>query len=326
MKRRSIIPVIVLLALAAVYFVERENFHEVTADEIYRSAQLSAARLKGLVDEHHIKTVISLRIPDPGESWYDDEIAISKSLGITHIDVPFDFNFEPRIDLLIELRDLIETAPRPILLHCKAGVDRTGLASVMVKLMDETSSLEEARAQVSWRYHALSDDSEGIPFFNAYASWLEENNKTHSKDNFMTWLEKHYAGRSGNIHYLVDAIEGQLWMRPWGQIEEGREFLVDRKETEFLELSGWAFDTRNVSLLDSVEAYLGGVRFAQTSYGIMQPWLIDDFGKQEYLASGWTASHPLQELQDGCHELVLKFNRLNGSSWTSPPTARICVF
>lgn len=325
MKRWHIILIVILGILIAVRMATKNNFHELIPGEMYRSAQLSAGTLKNKVEKHGIKTVISLRRPKPDEGWYQDEKEAAMALGIAHHDIAMDLTFSPRIDHLLELRDLLEEAPRPLLVHCRAGADRTGLAAIMAKLMDGSSTLESARSQVSPRYHAYRDDSIGIPLFDAYIAWLAENGIAHSADHFSQWLENEYVDLSGNIHFLVDPIEDQLWERPWGLIGEGFEFQVSRADTDVLQLSGWAFDTRNLSLLDSVEVHLGDTRFEENWYGIYQPWLIEDFNREEWLDSGWMASHPLDGLEDGCHELKLKFTREDGSTWTSPPSARICI-
>ncbi len=325
MKRWHIILIIIFGVAFTIRMLTKDNFHEVIPGEIYRSAQLSAGKLQQVVAEYGIQTVISLRRPKPGRGWYKNEKAMAETLGIAHHDIAMDLTFSPRIDHLLELRDLIENAPRPLLVHCRAGADRTGLASMMVKLLDGSSSLAEARAQVSWKFYVSRDSSMGIPFFDGYSAWLNTSGHEHSTDRFNEWLENEYIDLSGNIHFLVHAIEEQIWERPWGLIEDGQEFQVRRSEVDTLELSGWAFDTRDISLLDSVELYLGDVRFEESWYGIYQPWLIKDFGKEEYLDSGWMASHPLEDFEDGCHELVLKFDRRDGSSWTSPPSARICI-
>ena len=146
-----------------------------------------------------------------------------------------------------------------------------------------------------------------------------------SADHFNSWLENDYLDLSGNIHFLVDKYEDQVWWRPWGLINDGFEFQVDRSDKDLLELSGWAFDTRNTSLLKGVEVYLGDVQFADTWYGIYQPWLLKHFNKEQYLDSGWMASHALDDFADGCHDLKLRFIRLDGSTWTTPPAGRYCI-
>jgi len=325
MKRWHIILIIILAVLFTTRMLTKNNFHEVIPGEIYRSAQLSAGKLENIVEKHGIKTVISLRRPKPDSGWYKNEKAAAETLGIGHHDIAMDLTFSPRIDHLLELRDLLSDAPKPLLVHCRAGADRTGLAATMAKLLDGSSSLEDARAQVSWEFHAVRETSMGIPFFDEYSGWLQTSGLVHSKDNFNRWLENDYIDLSGNIHFLVDQVHGQLWERPWGLIGEGHEFKVNRADSDLLELSGWAFDTRNISLLKSVDAFLGDVQLEDTWYGIYQPWLLKDFPHEQYLDSGWMASHPLDQFEDGCHELRLKFTRNDDSAWESPPAGRICI-
>jgi undecaprenyl-diphosphatase len=325
MKRWQIALIIFVGLLFTGRMLTKNNFHEVIGNEIYRSAQLSAGTLESVVEKYDIKTVISLRRPRPDESWYTDEKELTRSFGVAHHDIAMDLTFSPRIDHLMELRNLLENAPKPLLVHCRAGADRTGLAAIMAKLLDGTSTLEEARAQVSWKFHVVREDSMGIPFFDAYAAWLAASGTEHSTDRFNYWLENEYVDLSGNIHFLVDQIRDQLWQRPWGLIDEGFSFDVKRSDSDQLDLSGWAFDTRNQTLLEGVEISLGGVTFDSTWYGIYQPWLLKDFPNEIYLDSGWMASHPVSDFENGCHDLELKFNRLDGSSWTSPPAGRICI-
>ena len=329
MKRWQLILIaaiaVLAAALLAAWHLSRNSVHEAIPGEVYRSAQLSTGKLEDVVAEHGIRTVISLRRPRPGKRWYKNELAATKDLGIAHHDIALDATFSPRIDHLLQLRDLLQHAPRPILVKSRSGADRTGLAAMMATLLDGRSSLEEARARIDGKYDAFRDAHMGQPILEEYSAWLDAGGQRHSSERFNHWLENEYLDLSGNVHFLIDPIRGQLWQRPWGLIEEGFEFEVRRDEGPILELSGWAFDTRNASLLRGLELRLGGVMFQETWYGIHLPWLIDDFGKQAYLDSGWSASHPLEAFEDGCHELLLTFTRTDGSSWTSPPAARICI-
>ena len=303
----------------------KDNFHPVIEGQVYRSAQMSPATFKKKVAEYGIKTVVNLQRPKRNDGAWIMERATAALMGAEHHDIDMDLTFSPRIDQVRQLRDLLVNAPKPILVHCRAGADRTGLAAVMVKLLDGHSSLQEAREQIGLKYHVLRDNSIGIPFFDAYVQWLTSQELPHNTANFNHWLDEKFVDQSGNIHFLVDAIHGQLWERPWGLIDQGHEFKIRRSSTDVLKLSGWAFDTRHSALLESVQVFLGGIELKDVRYGTEQPWLLQDFPNPVYLYSGWRVSQPLSQFQDSCHELTLQFNRLDGSSWTSPPAARICI-
>ena len=105
------------------------NFHAVIPGEYYRSAQVDGADLRNWSQRHGIRSVVNLRGAHPGEAWYDEEVATARDLGLAHYD--FRMSASGRIDaaradaLLAMLRE----APKPVLVHCMSGADRTGLAT-----------------------------------------------------------------------------------------------------------------------------------------------------------------------------------------------------
>lgn len=140
------------------------NFHEVKAGELYRSAQPDAADLEDYVRRYGIKTVINLRGIKPGKGWYDTEVTTSKALGINHIDFPMSDRRELPVDRSMALIRLMRDAPKPILIHCKSGADRTGLASVIY--LQQLGGVGEERAE--WQLSPLYGHI-GIPVIGPYA-------------------------------------------------------------------------------------------------------------------------------------------------------------
>lgn len=137
------------------YLQASGNFHPVVAGEAYRSAQPDAEDLRAWVIETGIRSVINLRGRHAGTGWYDEEIAASDALGLKHYD--FAMSASKGLDraqaaaLMAMLRD----APKPVLIHCKAGADRTGLASALY-LAAYGQGEELAETQISLRYGHIS--------------------------------------------------------------------------------------------------------------------------------------------------------------------------
>jgi protein tyrosine/serine phosphatase len=145
------------------------NFYEVVPGELYRSNQPTAAQIADYRRRYGIKTIINLRGRSEDAAWYRDEIATAASLGVKHI----DFRMSARKQLTLaetgELLAILREVPKPLLIHCKSGSDRTGLASVIYLQQIANVNEETAERQLSLRFGHV-----GIPFLSpAYA--MDEN-------------------------------------------------------------------------------------------------------------------------------------------------------
>lgn len=152
------------------------NFHAVVPGEVYRSAQPTPQQLATYTAAYEIKTVINLRGDSTGIGWYDAEKAETARLGIAHIDFRMNSGKLLGRARTEELAEILRTAQKPLLIHCKAGSDRTGLASAIYLAAVKGVDVEEAEAQLSVRYGHLS-----VPFSPTYA--MDE-----TYEDVETWL------------------------------------------------------------------------------------------------------------------------------------------
>jgi protein tyrosine phosphatase (PTP) superfamily phosphohydrolase (DUF442 family) len=128
------------------------NFHTVSAGVLYRSAQLSKTEIRWAVREYRIKSVLNLRGAHAGQSWYDDEITAAGELGLAHFDYPLSskrFLTSQQIDQVL---DIVRTAPKPLLIHCKSGADRSGLIAALYRFSETGASASEADQELSLVY------------------------------------------------------------------------------------------------------------------------------------------------------------------------------
>ncbi|WP_298357035.1 dual specificity protein phosphatase family protein [Rhodoblastus sp.] len=128
------------------------NVHVVEPGALYRSAQLDGPGLDAIINKYAIRTVINLRGPNKGQSWYDDEIAESRKDGVSHIDIRMSARSKPAASTIKELLAALRSAPKPILIHCKDGADRTGLAAALYEFLIAGQPREAAARQLSFRY------------------------------------------------------------------------------------------------------------------------------------------------------------------------------
>lgn len=128
------------------------NFHEVVPGELYRSAQLSGKQIIKKSDQHSIRTIINLRGDNKGETWYDHEIESAQLLGLHHVDFRMSSGRQLNQAEVAQLIRIMREAPKPILIHCKGGADRTGLASALYLAAIKKQGKFEAKKQLSFMY------------------------------------------------------------------------------------------------------------------------------------------------------------------------------
>jgi protein tyrosine/serine phosphatase len=159
----GVLPVVAIIGGFYGYLVETTNFHPVIAGELYRSSQPSASTIARLQKEYGIKTIINLRGDNSGHGWYDAEIAETKQLDINHIDFRMSSRHELTQAQAAQLVQLMRDAPKPLLIHCQAGADRTGLATALYLAAIGKTSEQVAESQMSIYYGHI-----GLPMSAAY--------------------------------------------------------------------------------------------------------------------------------------------------------------
>lgn len=139
------------------YLSEQGNFHAITPGEAYRSAQLDRDELEHYIKKYGIKSILCLRNDTDGgnAAWYKEEVKVGAENGIVHYFVPISQKREPEARNVAEILRIFHSAPRPVLIHCKAGADRTGLAAAMWKVSVNKESKAEAGKQLSLRFFHL---------------------------------------------------------------------------------------------------------------------------------------------------------------------------
>jgi uncharacterized protein (TIGR01244 family) len=139
----------------SIYLAATTNFHAVVAGEVYRSSQPSPQALADIEKRYGIKTIINLR--GEGEArWYRDEVAQAKALNIEHIDFAMSANKELTPEKAEMLIALMRDAQKPLLIHCRSGADRTGLASALYLAAIAKTSEQVAEGQMSILYGHIS--------------------------------------------------------------------------------------------------------------------------------------------------------------------------
>ncbi len=137
------------------------NQHTTIPGELYRSAQPTPKDIAHYKKHYGIQSIINLRGANPGADWYDAEAKAAKEQGVPLIDFRMKAAHELTADEAKALIALMRDAPKPLLIHCRSGADRTGLAAALYVAAISKGGEEAAEYQLSIRYGHLPQ----IPFW-----------------------------------------------------------------------------------------------------------------------------------------------------------------
>lgn len=182
------------------------NFHWVVPGEAARAAQAWAGGLGPFLRNRGIRAIVNLRGRNDDLSWWRNETRIAERNGIAHLDAMLDSRKLPTRAMLVRLVETFDTAPRPFLLKCSGGQDRTSFAAGLYLLRrGGWAAMADAKAQFArfpylhlpkknqrWLAAFLdfaAEDADGAPL----ASWIAER---YDPERLKAWLDGRGLGDS----------------------------------------------------------------------------------------------------------------------------------
>lgn len=182
----------------------RGNLGIVEPGKVFRRAQPYPQDWPDLMAELKPASVLNLRGGWLGEPWYAAEFRLGTE-GVDVYDFPMSATRRPSRGELLTLLDLFERCRYPLLIHCKSGSDRTGLASGLYLMAQLSKPPEEARAALALYYgHVGMQGTERMhdPFVE-YAAWLKSTKQAHTPDLLRRWVTRVYRDDSRSTRFEV---------------------------------------------------------------------------------------------------------------------------
>lgn len=153
-KRWFMVITVVLTLASGFWFGVRgaDNLHVVQEGVVYRSAQMDPDTLRRTIVDKGIKSVLNLRGEKPDSHWYKKETGVTRSLGVQHLSHKLSALKEVSPEELESILLTIDAMPKPLLVHCVGGSDRTGLVVAAWVFSRKHQRPEAAHEQLSLRY------------------------------------------------------------------------------------------------------------------------------------------------------------------------------
>jgi hypothetical protein len=181
------------------------NFHWVVPGDAARAAQAWAGGVGPFLEKRGIKAVINLRGRNDDLSWWENETA--RKL--------------PTRALLMQLVSAFDEAPRPFMLKCSGGQDRTSFAAALYLIHRggwsayDVAAAQYARfpylhfpkAQQRWLRPFLDfarEDARGAPL----ADWIAA---SYTPEKLQVWLAAHNLADSHGGIFSVPTRSPHQW-------------------------------------------------------------------------------------------------------------------
>lgn len=177
------------------------NFHWVVPGEAARAMQDWAGGLGAFLRRRGVRAIINLRGRNQDLNWWKKETTIAQAGGIAHFDAMLDSRKLPTREMLERLIECFDAAPRPFMLKCSGGQDRTSFAAALYLIhRDGWSAMQSAQAQFA-RFPYLHFPKRQQRWLKAFLDFAQQDShgqplkdwisQRYSPQNLKAWLDGH---------------------------------------------------------------------------------------------------------------------------------------
>ncbi|MGI9388203.1 MAG: fused DSP-PTPase phosphatase/NAD kinase-like protein [Methyloligellaceae bacterium] len=162
------------------------NRHQIS-DGVWRASQPWPHQVRYYAKKG-IRTIVNLRgVRNCGS--YRLEVDACKKHGVRLVDFKLRSREAPQREMIERFEEFFNDLDYPILIHCKSGADRAGLASALFLFLNKHASLRSSQRQLHFRFGHFRHAETGIldHFFDQYSKYDKAN-----PTSFHEWVDRVY--------------------------------------------------------------------------------------------------------------------------------------
>ncbi|WP_103123547.1 beta-lactamase hydrolase domain-containing protein [Nostoc cycadae] len=123
-------------------------------ESLTTTGQISVKQLEQAIQEGY-KSVLNLRSPDE-LGFFQDEQKLAEKLGLYYVNVPVRLEALNE-ELITKALKILEQLPKPVLIHCAAGMRSTGIALLSIAIQEGLTSEQTLAKAKSLGFGFLED-------------------------------------------------------------------------------------------------------------------------------------------------------------------------
>ncbi|HEV3203948.1 MAG TPA: tyrosine-protein phosphatase [Gemmataceae bacterium] len=153
------------------------HFRVVRDGVLYRSGQMSLAGLQRVIHDYGIRTVVTLRdassIGEPPPDWEEEEYCRSEDINYVRIPPRTWWSADGSVPAEKGIRQFLEVMDHPenypVLVHCFAGIHRTGAICAVYRMEYQDWTNTQAIAEMkACGYNTLEDEWDVLGYIEKY--------------------------------------------------------------------------------------------------------------------------------------------------------------
>jgi len=146
-----------------------KRFHVVEPGAIYRSGRLELRPFRHVLGTYEIRTILTLLSDEPQDAAQQERKRIAAEMGVRIVRIPMPGDGRGDFDALDAAADVLaDPSRRPVLVHCAAGVHRTGAVLAAYRMKHCGWDVEKALSEGDTYGCSIRDKTDLIEHLRTY--------------------------------------------------------------------------------------------------------------------------------------------------------------
>ena len=183
---------------------------EVLPGRLYISGQPDRGECARWIERLGLRSVVNLRGSDEDRRSFTEEKACTDRAGVLRLDLPFLAADDPPRHLVQAFIRRFPSLPEPVLIHCRSGVDRSGMGAFLGAMLMDRPFDEAASWVRSVFKHPCLKACTQRRFVNAFEAWCNGKGRLPDRAALLDWIDGDYCPEPFRWSGVLEKAPGRV--------------------------------------------------------------------------------------------------------------------